>query len=384
MEHDLLTGEERGRLWLRLSIRGLIIAAAVLLLVFAVPPLVSLLLPFLFGLIVAWLLNPVVRWLHRRVSVSRKVISLVLIVLLFCLIGSALFGLVWMAVSEVRSLFENWNAVTDGLLGMLNNVNTWLSGLERFLPGFRADDLLHSFADWLRSLDVSGWLASMAGRAPSLLSAVSGFAIAVVVFLMASYFITGDYPRLRFLVTDRVPADARAFCATVKRIFMEALGGYLKSQLILTLGVFGILLIGFTVVKQPYGLVLAVVLAVMDFIPIIGSGTVMVPWVAVDIMMRDYTHAIGFAIIWGLVVLFRRVAEPKILGDQTGLSPILSLVGIYVGMRLAGVAGMVISPLLLLVFINLMRLGIFHPTAADLRAAFRDVRAILRGAGEKS
>lgn len=384
MEHDLLTGMERGRLWLRLGIRALVTTAAALLLFFVIPPLVSLLLPFLLGLIVAWLLNPAVRWINRRVSVSRKVISLVLIVLLFCIIGGVLFGLIWAAVGEIRALFENWDTVTDALLGMLSGINQWLNGMERFLPGFRADELLHSFADWLRGLDVSGWLASMAGRAPSLVSAVSGYAIAAVVFLMSSYFITGDYPRLRFLITDRVPADARAFCATVKQIFMDAFGGYLKSQLILTLGVLGILLIGFTAVRQPYGLVLAVVLAVMDFIPIIGSGTVMVPWMAVDVIMGDYTHALRFAIIWGLVVLFRRLAEPKILGDQTGLSPILSLVGIYVGMRLAGVAGMVIAPLLLLVFINLTRLGIFHPVAADLRMAFRDVRAILRVSGEKS
>lgn len=383
MEHDLLTWTERGQLWLRLGIRAGVTAAAVLLLIYALPSLLSLLLPFVLGLVVAWLLNPPVRWIHRRTTLSRKIISLVLIVFIFCVLGGVLFGAVWAAVNEVRSLFENWDSVTAALLGVLDNIKGWLNGLERFLPGFRADSLLRAAADWIRGLDVSGWLASMAGRAPSMLSAVSGFAIAAVVFLMAGYFITGDYPRLRFMVTDRVPADARAFCATVKKIFMGAFGGYIKCQLILTLGVFGILLIGFTVVRQPYGLVLAGTLAVLDFIPIIGSGTVMVPWMLLDLFTGNYTHAIGFGIVWGLVVLFRRIAEPKILGDQTGLSPILSLVGIYVGMRLAGVAGMVIGPLLILVCINLARLGIFRPTAADLRMAFHDVRAILRQSGGK-
>jgi len=383
MEHDLLTWRERGQLWLRLGIRGGVTAGAVLLLIYALPPLLSMLLPFVMGLVVAWLLNPPVRWIHRRTTLSRKLISLVLITLIFCVLGGILFGAVWAAVSEVRSLFENWDTVTSALLGVLDNIKGWLDGLERFLPGFNADSLLHAAADWIRGLDVSGWLASMAGRAPSMLSALSGFAIAAVVFLMAGYFITGDYPRLRFLVTDRVPTDARAFCATVKKIFVGAFGGYIKCQLILTLGVFGILLIGFTVVRQPYGLVLAGTLAILDFIPIIGSGTVMIPWIAIDFFMGNYAHAIGFGIVWGLVALFRRIAEPKILGDQTGLSPILSLVGIYVGMRLAGVVGMVIGPLLILVCINLARLGIFHPVAADLRMAFRDIRAILRESGGK-
>lgn len=378
MEHDLLTWTERGRLWLRLGLRGCLTAAAVLLVLRIVPPLLSLLLPFVLGLVVAWLLNPSVRWLDRKTPLSRKLISLVLIVLVFCLIGGVLFGLVWVAVSEVKSLFENWDSVIAALLNVLENINGWLGGVERILPGVSMEDLLHALADWIRGLDVSGWLASVAGRAPSLLAAVSGFAIAAVVFLMASYFITGDYPRLRFLVTDRVPADARAFCATVRKIFVGAFGGYIKCQLILTLGVFLILLLGFTVVRQPYGLVLAVALAVLDFIPLLGSGAVMVPWMMLDLLMGNYPHAIRFGIIWGLVALFRRIAEPKVLGDQTGLSPILSLVGIYVGMRLCGVAGMVLGPLIILVGISLVRQGIFRSVAADLRAAFCDIRAILR------
>lgn len=383
MEHDLLTWRERGRLWLRLGIRVLCVAAFFLILFLAVPPLFSLFLPFVLGLIVAWLLNPMVRWFHRKLSIPRKAISLVLILLIFAIIGGALFGLVWALVGEVRSLFENWGSVTDALLGMLQSVNTWLHGLERFGLSLSVDGLFESVANWLRGLDVTGWLGAITDRVPDVVSAVANFAIAAVVFLMASYFITGDYPRLRFLITDRVPADAREFCGKVKKIFMEAFGGYIRSQLILTLGVFIILAVGFTVIRQPYGLVLAGVFSVMDFIPIIGSGTVMVPWLVVDVIMGNYVHAIEFGIIWGLIAVFRRVAEPKVLGDQTGLSPILSLVGIYVGMRLGGVLGMIIGPLLLLVCINLAKLGIFRPAGRDVRMAVADVRAILRESHEE-
>lgn len=387
MDHDLLSWPERGRLWLRLGIRVALTVAAVLLVVYGVIPLVYLLLPFVLGLVVAWVLNPVVRWLQRRLSISRKVISLVVIALIFCILGGALFGLLWAAVSEVRNLFTNWNAVTDAFLAMLSNVNGWIEGLARFLPdgvNLSLDSLFTSLAGWVQSLDISGWLANLAGRAPSLVSGVSGFVVGVIVFLMASYFITGDYPRLRFLVTDRMPADVRKFWGSVRTIFMEAFGGYLKSQLILTLGVFVILSVGFTVTGQSYGLVLAGALSVLDFIPIIGSGTVMVPWMVIDIITGEYGHAVGFAVIWGLVVLFRRVAEPKILGDQTGLSPILSLLGIYAGMRLGGVPGMIVGPLLILVCINLAKLGIFRPVANDLTLAFHDVRAILRQDQKKS
>ena len=93
MEHGPLNWRDRGALWVRIGIRVALVVAAVLLLRYAAPPLLSLLGPFVLALIVAWLLNPLVRWLHRRLSISRNAISLVLIVLIFCAIGGALFGL---------------------------------------------------------------------------------------------------------------------------------------------------------------------------------------------------------------------------------------------------------------------------------------------------
>jgi sporulation integral membrane protein YtvI len=218
----------------------------------------------------------------------------------------------------------------------------------------------------------------MAGRATGWVSAIPGFAVATVVFLMASYFITSDYPRLRYLVTEKLPPNVRSFGSDVKNIFMEAFGGYIRSQLILSLGVFGILAVGFLIIGQPYSLLLAFGLAVMDFIPIIGAGTVMVPWAAIDLITGAYQEAIGLMVIWGIIVLFRRVAEPKILGNQTGLSPILSLLGIYVGMKAGGVLGMVVGPLLLLVLINLGKLGIFRPVADDIKLAAGDVSGLLK------
>ena len=108
-----------------------------------------------------------------------------------------------------------------------------------------------------------------------------------------------------------------------------------------------------------------------------GAGTVLVPWAVIDMVLAWYGEAAALMAGWGVIVVFRRVAEPKVLGDQTGLSPILSLVGIYVGMRAGGVLGMVIGPLLLLVFVNLARLGIFRPALCDLSLAASDIHAIL-------
>lgn len=381
-KRDLLTWRERGRLWVRLGIRGLLVAAVALLLAYVGVPLLYLLFPFALALLLAWLLNPLVRWLKVKLPLSRKAITLLVLILAFGLVGVVCYGLGWALFGQVRSLFQNWRPITENLAATIDAVSAWLRSLGDRLPetiAFNGEELLDTVAGWLKGLDFSTPVNNLAGRATDLVSAVPGFAVAAVVFIMASYFIVGDYPRLRYLVTDQMPEPLREFAAQVRAIFMEAFGGYLKSQLLLSLGVFGILTLGFLVIRQPYGLLLAAGLAVMDFIPIIGAGTVMVPWAVVDLITANYFEAIGLMVIWGVIVLFRRVAEPKILGNQTGLSPILSLVGIYAGMRLGGVLGMVLGPILILVFINLSKLGIFNSVLRDLKLAAKDVLAVLKG-----
>lgn len=385
MEHTQLSWRERGQLWLRLGLRALLALGAAALVIWVGLPLLSLFSPFVFALVFAWVLNPAVRWLQRKTNISRKAVSLVLVILVFAIMVGVLFGLGWAAVDQVRSLFENRQSLLDelleGLAGVVNSVQGWLSRLGNFVPAgviTTGEDLINTLVGWVRGIDFSGWFAQMAGQAPSMAANVSGFAVALVVFMMASYFITGDYPRLRFELTDRVPMAARDFCRSVKDIFMSAFGGYIKSQLILSAGVFLILSVGFFLMGQPYGLLLAFGLAVLDFIPIIGAGTVMVPWAVVDMVLLEFGEAAALMAVWGVIVVFRRFAEPKILGDQTGLSPILSLVGIYAGMKLGGVLGMVVGPLLLLVCVNLAKLGIFRPVLDDLALAARDISAIMR------
>ena len=386
MEPIQLTWKQRGELWLRLGVRAVLLVVALLALRYGVLPILSLLSPFVLALVLSWLLNPPVRWLQKKLSVSRGVITMALLILVFGVVGGVLWALSWMAVEQVQALFLNWETVVDGMVSSLDRVLEWLGGLSELIPGnaYTAGERLGQLLEnWVRDIDVSGWLRMVADRAPSLVGQVSAFVVATIVFLMATYFITADYPRLRFFITDRVPAPARSFCGEVRRIFMEAFGGYLKSQLIISFVVFLILSLGFFFIGQSYGLLLALGFAVLDFIPIIGSGTIMVPWAVVDIITGNYTHAAQLMVIWGIIALFRRLGEPKILGDQTGLSPILSLVGIYVGMLLGGVLGMIVGPLLLLVFINLTKLGIFSPVMADLSAAASDVAAILKSGHRK-
>ena len=388
MYREQLTWSERGQLWLRIGIRLLITVVAALFLWKLGRPLLSLFMPFLLALGAAALLDPVVRGLQKRLGWSRGVLSLLALLIIVGGAGTALGLLVRAAVLELISLAENWQDILTTVESSLLDLDALLRAVADKLPfELIAPDqtVLERVVSWLEEWlkDAAPDLGFLTRFATDKAKGVAGFALASIVFLMASFFLCADYPYMRTRVAQKMDAGLLGFVRQVKTAALAAFGGYLKAQLLLTVGVFFILLGGFLIAGQSYALLLALGLSMLDFIPIVGSGTIIVPWAVIDLITGRYDRAIALMVIWGVVVLFRRVGEPKILGNQTGLSSIASLVSIYVGMRVAGVAGMILGPILTLVALNLLGLGLLDGTKADLQLAVEDGLAILQGGKKK-
>lgn len=380
MNDGQLTWRERGQLWLRLGIRLALAAAAVWLAARLGGLLFSLFAPFLFAFLAAALLNPLVKWLQRKLGWSRRLLSLLLLLLLLGLVGGGLSYLVYAVGRELMALGENWGSLVTGAQQAVEQLDQLLQEVIALLPiqiVQPEQSLLDRLLAWVQTVPLPdlGNLASYAGEKAV---SVSAFLLAVVMFSMATYFLTADYPYLRTRAVQHMDDGMLDFLGQVRAIALAAFGGYLKAQLLLSVGVFLILLAGFLLTRQPYGLLLALGLAVLDFIPIVGAGTVMVPWAVIALVTGRYPTAIRIMVIWGVIAMFRRVAEPKFVGNQTGLSPILSLISIYVGMRLGGVLGMILGPILTLVVLNLAGLGMFRGLRLDLEAAADDIASILR------
>ena len=374
-----LTWRERGWLWLRLGIRLALAGLALFLVLRLGGPMLSLFAPFVAAWVAAALLNPLVRWFQRKVGWSRQVLTLLLLLLLLCLIGAGLALLVYAAGSELVSLAQNWGGLLETAQGALDRLEELFARMWTLVPP-QLTQLVQSSGDgmmeWLEET-ASVLIQGLADYTTNKAMGLPSFVVALVIFIMATFFLTADYPYLRTRAIQNMDEELLRFLSQVKVTALGAFGGYLKAELLLSVGVFFILLAGFFITRQPYGLLLALVLAIMDFIPIIGAGTVMVPWAVIALITQDYPTAIEMMSIWGVIALFRRVMEPKFVGDQTGLSPILSLVSIYVGMKLAGVLGMILGPIVLLVLLNLAGMGMFRSLRRDLTAAAEDIAAIL-------
>ncbi|MCI9670256.1 MAG: sporulation integral membrane protein YtvI [Lawsonibacter sp.] len=379
MEHKQLTWPQRGALWLRLGIRLGLTALAVWLAARFGRPLLSLFAPFLLALIAAAALNPLVKKLQRLLGWNRQVLTLLLLFLIFGLLGGGLALLVYAAAGQLVSLVQNWGGLLDSLQAVMDQLEALFARLLTLVPP-QVNEIVENAKDSLFQ-----WLSEAAPAALGNLGLEAGeramglpaFLVALVIFIMATFLLTADYPYLRSRYVQHLDEGLLRFLGQLRTTALGAFGGYVKAEFLLSVGVFFILLAGFFLIRQPYGLLLSLGLAVMDFIPIIGAGTVMVPWAFVALFTGDFTAAVELMAIWGVIALFRRVMEPKFVGDQTGLSPILSLVSIYVGMKLAGVLGMVFGPVVLLVVLNLAGMGMFRGARLDLEAAARDIAAIL-------
>lgn len=386
MKRGQLTWRQRGWLWLRLGIRLILLLLAIFLLTRFGRRLLSLFAPFVAALVAAAILNPMVRWLQRRIGWSRQFVTLVVLLLLFALVGAALGLLGYAAGNELVSLAQNWDKLLAGGHAMLDQMEVLFARLWELVPPQLHNSMrsvTDGALDWL-STATPELFNSALNYTKDKAMGVPSLVVALVMFVMATYFLTADYPYLRTRAVQNMDEDTRRFFSQVRMTAVGAFGGYLKAELLLSVGVFFILLAGFVVTKQPYGLLLALGLAILDFIPIVGAGTVMVPWAVIALFTRDYPTAIRMMVIWGVIALFRRVMEPKFVGDQTGLSPIASLVSIYVGMKAAGVLGMILGPILLLVVLNLAGMGMFRGVRMDVAAAVSDIAAILSERTEQS
>jgi len=379
MNYPELERTERKRLWGRLLIRIAIIIGIVIFVVFIMPSIISTLFPFIAALVMTWFFHPLVRKIHEKIRIPRKILSFVFVILFFIIVGGLITLFFYKIISEVAIFINNLIKNDINLSTILSSDNI-LSGFLSTLPenvSVAIQDGITNIILWINEV-LSSSLSSISSRIGNFIAGVPSFFFSLVVFLTAMYYILADYPNLRALVSDRFSGELRKFMGFIKISTVAAFGAYLRAQLFLSLGVFVILLIGFAIIGQKFAFLLAFVLAILDFIPVIGSGSILVPWALITLITGNYTMTFQLMLIWGVVILFRRLFEPKIVGSQTNLSPLLSLLSMYIGMRIAGVTGMIFAPVFIQVFKQVCKAGLFAELISDAKLFIMDCVGILR------
>lgn len=317
-------------------------------------PLIS---PFLLGAALALAAEPMVRFLNRRVRIPRTVSTAIGVSMAFCLLALLLLTLCAFALRQLKALAGILPNLEETARTGLALVQTRLLELASHAPqGIRPlleDNVRTLLADSGTLLGkLTAWLLGLAG---SLLSHVPDSALGLGTAILSAFLISAKLPRIHQWLRRRIPGQQlRAMLDSVRRM-RGVLGKWLLAQCKLMSLTFCILAAGLTLLRIPGSLLWAVLVSLVDALPILGTGTVLVPWSVVSFLQGDTPRALGILGIYITAALTRSMLEPKLLGKHLGLDPLVTLMSLYIGYRLWGVGGMILAPLLTVAALQLRR-----------------------------
>ena len=323
-----------------------------------------LFLPFLLAWLISLGLGPLSRTLSRRLHLPHKAVTVVLLV---GFVGLGAWGL-WETVR--RLLVQAWSLV-QGLLSddrLLSSVREWMDRVESLGAGIGLGGGEGRLGEWLLGTAVealNGLLSSLAARLPELAGGLvsilpTAFFI-IFITLIAGYYFCTDADRIGAGITSLLPRSATRRMPAIKESMRRFSMRYLKAYLLLFLITFLMLLTGFLILRIQYAFLLALLIAIADLLPVIGVGTVMVPWSVILLLGRNFPLGFGILVLYLAVEVMRQITEPKLVGKSLGLHPLLMLFSTYAGFYLFGILGMILAPILTLFAKNL--LGTLWPSS---------------------
>jgi sporulation integral membrane protein YtvI len=347
----------------------MIALTGLLLVIFLLPRVLWLFAPFVAGWIIALIASPLVRFFEEKLKIKRKAGSAFVIIVVIALVVLVLYLVIMKLAEEIVGLVESIPAMWNGMEAEFSSIGQNLSGVYNKLPKDMQESLT-GISDQIR--DYFGNIVSQIGT-PTI-AAVGNFAkqlpsiiIAVIMALLSSYLFVSDRENINAWFAKHTPAEIQQKYSIVRRSLVKAVGGYLKAQLKIELWMYLLLVIGLTILKVNYTLLIALGIAFLDLLPFFGTGTVMLPWAIIKILTRDYKMAVGLLIIWGVGQLVRQVIQPKIVGDSVGMPALPTLILLYVGYKLAGVVGMIVAVPIGLIVMTMYQEGAFDTTKNSIR-----------------
>ncbi len=369
------------KIYLKVTMNLFTALAVVLLCIFLLPRCIWFFMPFILGWLISLIASPVVRFFEEKLKVKRKAMTAVVIVAVLAAVVLLVYMLIAKLVREgvnfINELPNIWNAI----LAELNKVGANLQGIYDRMPA----DMQATIDDII--LESGNYMSSMLGKTelPSF-EAVGNAAkqipdifLGVVMCLLSAYFFVADKGYMAAAAEKFVPTSVRYHFDLIRRSFRNAVGGYFRAQFKIECWIYILLVIGLMILGVDYAFLVAFGIAVLDFLPVFGTGTVMVPWAVIELLSENYRMMFGLIAIWLIGQLVRQVIQPKIVGDSIGMDAIPTLFLLYIGYRVAGVLGMILAVPIGIILVNLYEEGVFDTTRQSLRilvAGFNHFRKI--------
>ena len=319
--------------------------------------LLPLALPFLLGGALALTAEPMVSFMVTRLKFHRNAAVGIGVTTAFCLILLLILLLCALILREIGILMGILPNLEQSLSGGLSTLSSWALTLASRLPsGVRElleGQIREFFSGSSRLLEQTfRFLLSFTGN---VLSQVPGSALVAGTAIISSYMVSARLPRIREYLLGKIPRDRlHKFLQSLRRV-KAALLGWLKAQIKLMGITWLILTMGLVVLRVPYAPLWAAAVSLVDAFPVLGTGTVLLPWALVSFLQGETVRAVGLLSVYAVVSLTRSVMEPKLLGSHLGLDPLVTLAAIYAGFQLWGFGGMLLAPVLAVAASKILR-----------------------------
>lgn len=310
--------------------------------------LLPVLLPFLLGGLLAMSAEPMVQFGVNRLRLPRPLSAAAGVTMTLFLLAGILMILGALAVKELGVLAGALPDIRQTVHRGLVTTKEWMVTLASRTPeGVRpvlTNTVQTLFGNETLLLDQAA--EKLPNLFTSAIGRISGGVLWIGTGILAGFMISSRLPRLRQMIKERTPKIWKEQYLPALRRVRQALGGWLRAQVKLSALTYGIVAVGFLLLRIPYGFLWAIPVALVDAVPILGTGTVLLPWALVELLQGQQLRAVGLLCTYGVALITRTVMEPRLVGKQIGLDPLATLLFLYTGYRFWGILGMLAAPVL--------------------------------------
>lgn len=319
-----------------------------------------LLLPFILALLLAIVIEPVVMWFENVFHLRRNwsvLLSLILVLGGFILIINLIISII---INEMSALYKSMMGSSDQVMSQI------LGSLADLRLFFMQMNIPEQLQNGVQAALQKGMLSAQDIVSDAINGLLQVFTALPTVFIfliiatVATYFMVKDRAEIRSAVLGILPRSAQTQTRNVFQELAHALTGFLKAYTILISITAIITLVSLRILGVKYVLMIAIVVGLADILPVLGPGTIFIPWIIWEFISGRTGMGVSLLIVYIIISAVRQFLEPKIVGDNIGLHPLLTLISLYVGLQLGGIIGMILGPITVVIIIACYRAGVFE------------------------
>ena len=338
--------------WVIWASRLFCIGGGILLVVIAFRYLSALIWVFGIGLCVAAVVNPLAKRTAARLRIPRKLCAVCYVILLLALLGGILYYGVLRLWREVCSLGAWLGENPHWMEEQIGRFSGWLRGIAERLP-FLEKSAGEEIRDWINGA-LDAWKNRLGEWVGNFLRHTPEAILTVVVTLLACFYLSVDGEKIRGELLRLLPSSTQKSWEELSLRLRRGIRGYVRAYGILMALTFLEVWIGLTVLGQKYSFLMAAIIAAVDILPVLGAGTVLVPWAIFSFLFHESSLGVGLLILYGIITIVRQIVEPHLIGGSIGVHPLLVLLCAFGASLLLGIGGMLLGPLLAVVIRELV------------------------------